>query len=152
MPTSRVWNSYSDLNKRCLPSRACAHTEKDVPMAVLILLLSPSPTMVPCFSCRPGLLPNWLSCGTLFPSPWCSTPYPPQAVSTQPILVLSLELTSEELESQHLASAWVSQAVVSEGSDTRGLCGSLFFALLSLVAVFFFEALRSLLPSWSPHH
>ena len=60
----------------------------------LPLLLSPSPTMAPCFSCGPRPLPR-------FPQLWSSAPQPmlhhslaPQAVSTQPTLVLSPELTS----------------------------------------------------------
>ena len=49
--------------------------------------------MATCFSCLPRFLPS-------FPRLWCSTPQPilheflsPQAVSAQPTLVLSLELT-----------------------------------------------------------
>ena len=49
--------------------RACMCPEKDVPMVVPLLLLPPSPTMVPCFSCG-ARLPHaflWL---------WCPTPQP----------------------------------------------------------------------------
>ena len=81
----------------CHP-RACACAEKDIPMTVLPFL-SPFPTMVPCFSCRPRLPP-------LLPLLWCSTPQSvahcslaSQAFSTHLTLFLSLDLTSTVLVS-----------------------------------------------------
>ena len=103
--------------------------------ALLVLF---SPTMAPCFSCGPRPLPalSWL---------WSFAPQCPQAVSIQAILVFSRQLTSE---------AWVlmprpgmSQAVVWWSVQLLSLC----FALFSLAAVLFSEALRLPLCSrWSP--
>ena len=78
------------------------------------------PTMMPCLSCVPKTSLVLPCCGALFPS-CCVTPLVPQAVCTQPDLVLSPKLTSE---------AWVSAprpclSVVSESSGTCVLCGSL---------------------------
>lgn len=84
-------------------------------MAVLPLLLLPSPTMVPCFSWGPTALPTFPRLWPLLPSPFFRGPRAasgdppsfqsdvgsphgsliPQAASTQPIPVLSQELTSE---------------------------------------------------------
>ena len=63
-------------------------------MSVLTLLLTPSPPVAPCFSCGPRPPPTSLSYGALLPSPWHTAPYPLQAVSTQPTIVLFLEVTS----------------------------------------------------------
>lgn len=67
---------------------------KDVPM-VLPLLLLPSPTVVPCFPCRPKPPPvlPWLWCSTS--QPIAHSPLAPQAVSTRSTLILHLDLTSE---------------------------------------------------------
>ena len=118
----------------CLKSCVC--TEKDIPMIVLPLLLSLSPTVVLCFSCRPRSPP-------VFPRLWYSIPQPmvPLSLVPQPI---SLEPTS---------GAWVSvpsphpsiSDVVSRASGTNGLCSSSCLALLSPAPVLFSEALRFLL-------
>lgn len=54
------------------------------------------PTVVPCLSISPRLLP-------VLALLWCTIPYPPQAVSTQPTLVLSWGLTSKAQASLHLS-------------------------------------------------
>ena len=120
-------------------------------MIDLPLLLSLSTAVAPCFSCGPRtpLILTWL---------WHSDPQPvshnsltPQAVSTQPTLVLSMELTSEVWLSPPSPCLSASGCdVLSGGID--GLCGSLCFAFLSLAAVIFFESLIfSLFSDWSPH-
>ena len=53
------------------------------------------PTVVPCVSTSPRLLP-------ILALLWCTTPYPPQAASTQPTLVLAWGLTSKAQASLHL--------------------------------------------------
>ena len=64
----------------------CPHTQKNSycnPTPCLTL-----PNNVPCFSGGPRPSPA-------LPQMWCTTPWPPQANSTQPTLVLSLDLNSE---------------------------------------------------------
>ena len=63
-----------------------------------------SSTVVPCFSGRTMPAP-------VLPQLWCTTPFPPQAVSTQPPLVLSLGLSTKS-KPHHPAPAQVSQVVV----------------------------------------
>ena len=117
---------------------------------VLPLLLLPSPTKAPCFFSRPRLPPR-------FPQLWCPTPQPlahcsltPQAISTQPIIVLSLELTS---------GARVSVPSPCPSVSCCGVCGqwyqwsvplSLCVALLRPAAVLLSEAWRTLCLCWSP--
>ena len=135
----------------CCPQEA-PHAWKPAHAQIKIFLwpsclssLSFSVTMAPCFSCRPKLPP-------VLPWLWLSTPQPvvhhflaPQAISTQPTLVLSLELTSRP---------WVS--VPSPHPSISGWwyhwfgCPSLCFALLRLAIAPFSEALRFPLHlSWS---
>ena len=128
----------SDCQRR--PTTESPHVcRKRYSCGSLPLLLSPSPTMVPCFSCGPR--------PPRFPQLWLSAPQPvvyhslaPQAVSTQPTLVLSPELTSR---------AWVSvpSTLLSygdQGSGTDGLCGSLSALPSSIQLLCFFSELWGL--------
>ena len=82
-------------------------------------LLLLSPTISPCFSCGPGLFLGSLICGTLFPSP------SPLRLSPHNQSLSSPQNLSLEPECELPAPAQASQAVVSRGSGTDGLCGSL---------------------------
>ena len=85
--------------------RACVCTEKDVPMVVPPLLLSPSPKWCLATPAGLGLLWHSLNCSTQLPSPL-------DCLHTQSTLFLSLELTSKGQASTP-SQAQMSQPVMS---------------------------------------
>lgn len=115
----------------------------------LPLLLLLSPTMATYLSCRPRppwIL--WLCCAASHPmAHWFLAP---QALSIQPTLVLSPELTSRAWVSTSSPCQNISDCVVSGQWLRWSAQLSLYFALLSPAAVVFSSIVRSLCLGWSP--
>lgn len=98
----------------------------------------------------PDHLPDSLGCGTPLPSPWCTAPSLPQALSILTTPVLFLKLTSRVWVSVLSLCLTVSGCGVQEWWYWWALQLSLCFALLSPADRLFSTGLKSLCLSWSP--
>ena len=90
-----VCTCHHSLCKRHPATREPARAQRNMFLLILSLLLSSFPAMAPCFSFGPRPPPthSWLWCSAPQSMAHCSLSTS-QAVSTQPTLVLSLELIS----------------------------------------------------------
>ena len=96
-------------------------TEKNIPVVVLPLLLSLSPTMVPCFSRGPRLPPT-LFCGILCPAYSILLPSSSGCLHiANPSPLSGTNFQSLSLRAQPPLEC---RPVVSRGGGTNGLCSS----------------------------